>query len=1020
MRPNFINGALRASLVAGAVFGASLGTAQQSPAQPPKPATAAADQQLQEVVVTGSRIKRATLETLEPAQVITGEYLEERGLTNVADALNELVSYGVGTTPEGAQATFGTGVNFVNRFSLGSQRTLTLVNGRRWVSSNPPTLFGPSGPGLQVDLNAIPSVLIDRVESIAVGGAPTYGSDAIAGTVNLILKDRYEGVRLFGQAGQTLRGDAGNFSMGVVAGSNFLDGAANVTVSLQHSKQKGLLASERSRFAEQLAFASNPSAANIARFQPTRNPATDGRVNTSVPFNTSATDGIPASVLIANRRIGEMTFGGVILPVSLSTAFGNIAGFGPTGTTYLQFNSEGQLVPYNPGSFFSASVYSGGDGLNLLNAGQVTSDLNRSTFNLFANVDISDDVSGFFEGTVYRGESLELVDQWGYNTWLFGGASSAITIPSTHPLLTAQARNVLAANGITSFSLQRAHRDLQTNNGRGETDLYRGVVGLRGEFAAADRTFDWEISANFGSSTATSYSQQINRQRFANALNVVVGPTGSIVCNPAGTIRAGGLLPVADAACVPLDIFGDGRPSREARAYISSIETVESRMKQTVFNANIGGELFDTWAGPISFNVGAEQREEEGSFSPNDYLVAGLGRSAALTPTSGSFRTTETFGEFIIPLASPDNEWTLLRRVNLVGKARSVDNTVNGQFTTSTFGVQYQPVEGLEIRGNVTKSLRAPSIVELFLPAAQAFAFITHPCDARNITAAGTTRFENCQAFFRQYGITPPFTFIAQSASTLGTSSGNPNLLNEQADSWTAGFVFRPTFIEGLQVSADYIDIEIKDVITSLSATQVVTACFDSTSYPNNDFCPRIQYTSTGQAAGWSAGYVNGNLLTVAGIVAQVDYRFDLADIGLGANAGKMGVRLDWFYEESAYQITAVGARTDYPGLIGEPRNQIVLSANWQRGPVGFSWQTQYTSRGIYDRNFTVESRDILGVDDYMLHNVSASWRLPSGKTTARLAVSNVFDTAAPFPQTGVGVYDILGRRFSMSVSHDF
>lgn len=977
--------------------------------------------ELAEVVVTGSRIKRATLETLEPAQVITAEYLEERGLTNVADALNELVSYGVGTTPEGAQAGFGTGVNFVNRFSLGSSRTLTLVNGRRFVSSNPPTLFGPAGPGLQVDLNAIPSVLIDRVESIAVGGAPTYGSDAIAGTVNVILKDRYEGVRVFGQGGMTVdQGDAENFSMGLVAGQNFLDDRANITVSIQHSEQRGLLARDRERFAAGYSFAPNPSAAAVAFFQPTRTPATDGRINKNIPFNTSSSDGIPAEVLIANRRIGEITYGGLILPTSLYTGFGNIAGFGPRGNTYLQFNPQGELVPYNPGTYFGFSVYAGGDGATLVDASQVTSDLKRSTFNLFANIDATDNVTAFFEGTAYRGESLELVDQWGYNSFLFSGSSAAITIPSTHPLLSAQARGVLAANGITSFSLQRAHRDLQTNNGRGETDLLRGVLGLRGNFEAADRTFDWEVSANFGSSRATSYSQQINRQRFANALNVTVGPTGSIVCNPAGTIRAGGLLPVADAACVPLDIFGEGRPSFEARGYVSSIETVETKLDQTVFNANIGGELFDTWAGPISFNVGAERRKEEGAFIPNAYLQAGLGRSAALTPTNGFFKTTEFFGEFIIPLAAPDNDWTLLRRVNLVGKARSVDNTINGRFTTSTFGLQYQPIEGLELRGNVTRSLRAPSIVELFLPAAQAFAFISHPCDARNITAQGTTRYTNCQQFFRQYNITPPFTFIAQSASTLGTSSGNPNLLNEQADSWTAGFVFRPTFIEGLQVSADWIDIEIKDVITSLSATQIVTACFDATSYPNNDFCPRIQYTSAGQANGWSAGYVNGNLLTVAGLVAQIDYRFDLADLGFSSDAGKMGLRLDWYYEDSAYQITAVGARTDYPGVIGEPRNQVVLSANYQKGPFGATWQSQYTDRGVYLRTFTVENRDILGIDDYLLHNASLSWRLNSDKTVARLAISNVFDVEPPFPTSGVGAYDILGRRFSVSVSHDF
>jgi len=173
------------------------------------PTTGAPTQQ--EVVVTGSRIKRPNFETLEPAVVINSAAIEQRGFQTVADALNEQPTFGVpGSSPVGAAqgGAFGSGQNFVNFLGLGSQRTLVLVNGRRFVSSNTASIFGPTANGLQVDLNDINTKLIDRVETIAIGGAPIYGSDAIAGTVNVILKRNYQGLDVDGQSGISQRGDA--------------------------------------------------------------------------------------------------------------------------------------------------------------------------------------------------------------------------------------------------------------------------------------------------------------------------------------------------------------------------------------------------------------------------------------------------------------------------------------------------------------------------------------------------------------------------------------------------------------------------------------------------------------------------------------------------------------------------------------------------------------------------------------------------------------------------------------------
>lgn len=159
------------------------------------------------ITVTGSRIRRPELVGLEPTLSISDEYFSDRNLTNVGDALNELPQFRGSVTPRGVQSSFGNGVNFINTFGLGSNRTLTLVNGRRVVSSNLPSLFGPGGAGVQVDLNIIPSVLIKRIDNVSVGGAPVYGSDAIAGTVNVILDTRYDGLTINATSGISDRGD---------------------------------------------------------------------------------------------------------------------------------------------------------------------------------------------------------------------------------------------------------------------------------------------------------------------------------------------------------------------------------------------------------------------------------------------------------------------------------------------------------------------------------------------------------------------------------------------------------------------------------------------------------------------------------------------------------------------------------------------------------------------------------------------------------------------------------------------
>ncbi|MGH8031031.1 MAG: TonB-dependent receptor domain-containing protein [Luteimonas sp.] len=992
-------------------------------------------QDLDTIIVTGSRIRRAGFDTLEPATVVDREYIDARGITNVADALNEIPGFGVGITPEGNQSGFGVGVNFVDRFGLGTSRTLTLVNGRRFVSSNAPTLFGPAAPGIQVDLNAIPTSMVDRIENLAVGGAPTYGSDAIAGVVNVILRKDYQGVEFGGNYGLTDRGDNERRNAYALIGANFgADDRGNVTFSLSYDDVKGVLQQDRDFFANGFLNATNPLASQLAQF-PGRTPGNDGRFNPDTPFNTGNSDGIPNGVLITNRRLWTTPFGGLISPTSGPFRPGSFslrpAGFGPNSDTVLGFNRNGELVPYNPGSTFSATDASGGDGLNLVEAAQITSDLERMSVLSTLRWGLTDSIDLFFEGSFYSAESTELVDQYAFNSPLFGGLSAAIGFPSSYPLLTPQAQATLQGLGVSAFNLSRASRELQQNNGRATTELGRGVIGLEGDFTLADRSFYWEASYNYGRSDARSYGTSLIQQNFINALNVISTPSG-VVCAGVpipGLVIPGGNTPRPDPNCVPLDLFGEGRPSEAARRYVSTETVSQGLLEQEVFNANLSGTAVELWSGPLLFNFGYERRKESGLFDPGDFLRQGLGRSVMITPLQGDYSTDEFFGEFIFPLVNPDSDIPGLSKLDIIGKYRTVDNTINGRANTYTYGLQYKPYRDLELRGNFTRAIRAPAITELFLPAANSFQFLTgDPCDSRFINSGGprqAQRTRNCQAFLNFHGLTT-FTSNAAGASIQGVSAGNPNLENEVSDSVTYGFTWAPSFFEGLTVTADYYKIELEQNIANLTAAQNAIACFDNDTFnaadvPNaNEFCSRITRnapgaSAPGQGTTFSSGFINGKFLDFEAYSAEVRYALDADRFGKFA-FGFTG----YFPQELTIDNTGVSPNPAV-GEIGTSKRQYQFSVAWEGGKLGLNLSANYQSSAVFNLLDTPETRDILQVDSYWLLNGGASYRF-SDRLNLRLAVTNVLDEEPPFPAFGVGIgnYDILGRRYNLAVQWKF
>ena len=1029
---------LSATALVGSVLVAPHGAHAQTTAAP------AADETSEgTIVVTGSRIpRRAGFDTLEPATVVSSEYLEARGLTNIADALNEIPGFGVGVNPDGGQSSFGVGQNFVNRFGLGSARTLTLVNGRRFVSTNAPSIFGNT-PGLQVDLNVIPSELVDRIENIAIGGAPTYGSDAIAGTVNVILKKNFEGVTVSGLGGISSRGDTGRQNLSVIAGHNYDEGRGNITIAASYDRISGTLANKRDRFFDGIGTGTNPVVGSGIANLPGRTPANDGRVNPLIPFNSAApnsnTDGIPNSVYIRDTRIFTLTWGGLALATGGTLgANGLPRGFGAGNATLLQFDAAGSLVPFNPGLPFGTQNASGGDGISIVrDTQQLTSGLERITGNVTAEYELVDGIKTFFEGTYYFARGSELIDQSIYNATLFGGLSAPLLFSATDPRLSAQARTTLAGLGVTQFRLSRASRDLVNNNASGETNVYRGVAGFQGEFEALGRPFNFEAYINYGKGVSYFTQNVLNQQKFVNAINncVVAGVTA------ANNVAPGGVLPIADAACVPLDVFGEGRASAAAKAYVTSATRASSQLEQKNIAANFGSSsLVKLWSGDVGFNIGLERRIESAAFRSDTFQRLGRGRAVPIGGNAGKFSTNEASFELFVPLVSPENNVPLIRSLNVEGKARYVDNTVNGGFWSYTYGGRWSPANGIEFRGNYTRSLRSPSVTELFTPVSPAFNTFPDPCDSTQIAAGTnpTVRARNCAAFYASYGLAgSTFQSAARTATVPVVSGGNTSLANEEGRSYTFGVVLQPRFIPRFRASVDWNRIRITGNIASLTPANIAEGCYDNPDFNTadvdnaNSFCSLIrrdrsadparngQLSNTATRPALVSTFVNGAFIEFRGLTAEVDYNFPLDGIGLADTTIDVGGSL--VYTERLTSSNNAVTITESQKTLGNPEFAGQINLGVTTGPLGVDLQANYQSAQEFSRTNTVETLDILRARDYWTFNLSSSVKVQED-SILRFSMSNVFDRLPPFPivGNGLGVYDWIGRRFTISFEHKF
>jgi len=1032
-----------------------------------------------EIIVTGTRIAPLpnTVST-SPITSVSATEIQATANVSVGDVLNDLPQLRSTFSQSNSTRFLGTGgLNLLDLYDLGTQRTLVLVNGRRHVGAD--ILNNAVSP----DINTFPTDLIERVDITTGGDSAIYGSDAIAGVVNFVLKDHYEGVQVRGQGGISQYGDAGSYYASVLAGKNFAGGRGNIAIDLEYARQNSLYASQRKYLRHNDGFIT---------------------VDTDSPgiasgFTTPNTDGNPDAVFFRDIHSATINYNGLVAIPGLNGACGSDSrGFYYT-CNYV-FNPDGSLVSETgtrvglsgaqltgtPGGSF---IGGNGDTRRQDALVQIQPQLDRYSANLVGHFEVSDAFVPFIEAKYVRTDSfsqggsgpafytgstidasrerprldnpflsaqaratltsqLLAVAQAGYSPTT--GAAFADTKDADGNVIRTAAQNQAAAiaainDGSYRFVLRRNLTDLGTRSEAARRETYRIVGGVRGTF---NNDWNYEVSVNYGEfDEHTKVLGNVNVQRELLALDAVRNSAGQIVCaaqlpstdpraaasiaNATGWNGDPNNLVTADAAaCVPYNPFGQG-DNAKARAYIDQDTVSRGKITQFDVTASLSGDtsgFFNLPGGPVGFALGGEYRRETNFFKEDPLVEAGYtfyNAIAAFDPPA--FEVKEAFGEVRLPILK---DLPFADQLTLTGSGRISDYKGSaGTVYTYNGGVVYAPVHDITFRGSYARAVRAPNLVELYSPASQNFApGFYDPCSADNIAGGTQYRAANCAAA----GIPTSYNYNYSQSLEL-VSGGNPNLKVEKSDSYTFGVLLQPRWVPGLSLSVDYYKITVNNVITAVSAQDIVNNCYDSPTL-NNPFCGQFQRVaagSTGPSGEQAYRIIEGSLLQsslnfaklrVKGINATLAYTHRFGGVTLDTSIDYTHALDDRSYTNPSDPTFA----DDYLGEVGQPRDAFNWNINADFGPVFINTQLRYLSKmtvGEIENHITFQGRPPQNLDDYDIPYYPdvfyADMRFGfniEGGNNFYLGVDNITNRHPPLGATaigdGSGIYEPIGRRF--------
>lgn len=989
---------------------------------------ASTDADAGEILITGSRIRRPGLTSTVPITSVGGAEFFETGQTSVGDVLNELPALRSTFSQSNSSRFLGTaGLNLLDLRGLGTQRTLVLVNGRRHVGSD--VLNNAVSP----DVNTIPTDLIERVDVVTGGNSAIYGSDAIAGVVNFILKKDYDGFQIRGQGGISKYNDAGSYYVSGLAGRNFAGGRGNIAINLEYARQNDFYASGRPNLRQNDTFIV---------------------VDTDPAGTTNGSDGTPDRLFFRDVRSATYSDAGSFLGST------NAQGF---VTPYI-FNPDGSLTPQTGIRIGRPPFgnFQGGNGDNFRANRQLglSPKLDRYSANMMAHFKVSDAFEPFVEAKYSRTDSLGNA-----SGPFFTGASGSPRerFSTTNPFANPQALGIIRdyygdfygdydaggnpiGDGVNDadqfgFTITRNVEEFGNREEEAKRETYRIVGGVRGNF---NDDWNYEISANYGRfDEKTAITGNVNLQRYLLAIDAVRAPNGSIVCrsqiDPSARVAFEGAISptfaqsqlAADvAACTPVNLFGKGNITQANRDYLLTNSFTDASISQFVLNAFVAGDtssFLNLPGGPVGFALGAEYRKENVFYDQDDFTQTGLSFYNGIgTFDPPSFEVKEAFGEIRLPLISESFIHELT--VSAAGRVSDYKGSTGTTYAYNA-GVDFAPVRDLRLRANYSRAVRAPNLSDLFFPLSQNFAPApADPCAVRNRGTGSATRAANCLAD----GVPANFDFVYLS-SLAYQSGGNANLREETSDSYTIGGVLQPRFMPGFSLTVDFYDITVNDVITSPSVQQVLNACYDAASI-DNQFCALFERQGSGTGP---AGEITGRILEnsldlvplnyaklkVRGIDAEVAYRKNFS--GLGSLSTKLT------YTRVLKNDAFLNPLT--PGLanralfeLGDPRDAFNFDIDLKSGPVTVGYDLRYLGKQLlnqYEDYFSVGAQPPQNADYAEIKFYPAVWyhdvRLSIEATKNfdfYMGIDNVLNRNPPYGLTGAGagsgIYTNRGRFF--------
>ena len=992
------NWLLASSVLAGLVAVGGISPAIAQEAEQAEQAT-----QVGDIVVTGSRIRQRNLETTSPVTQVTGEDIDIQGVTRVEDLVTQLPQAFAAQNSTVANGASGTAT--VSLRNLGSSRTLVLIDGRR---------MGYGSPNDDAaDLNQIPEQLVERVEVLTGGASAIYGSDAVAGVVNFIMKRDFEGIQLDAQ-------------YGFYQHNNDYDGPGNLRNVILGRAQ-----------------------ANPSQYVLPDDNVVDGESRSiNAIMGVKSDDGRGSLMAYAGYRKNNQVIGGARDYSSCS--------LGGTAANGTDFTCGGSGTAF-PGQFISlaneaALTVGGSEGVGngtFLPYSSAAGAYNFGPLNYFQRPDERYTLGAF--GTYKVTEKAEVFAQLMFSDYSSvaqiapSGAFLGPVIPVScdNPLLSGQQATAIGCTaGVDSVDMLIGRRNVE-GGGRQDSinyESYRGVIGIRGAF---NDNWNYDVAGQFSRvRLARTYLNDFSNTRLARAFDVV---------DSGGVATCRSVVDGTDTSCVPYNIFSPGGVTQEALNYLQIPLVQTGETTQQILSAVVSGDTgfgLPLAANNIQVAVGAEFRRDalnsvtDTSFSTGD----GAGQGGPTIGFNGSASVIEGFVEVQVPLA--DNQpWAYSASLDAAYRHSQYEN-----FEADTYkvGLDYAPIEDIRFRGSYSRAVRAPNVIEMF--AAQGFNLFDLDYDPCSATGRAANNAGPVPAAC--IGTNPWQVTAAQSAGNLLNNpsgqynflgGGNPNLEPEEAETVTFGVVFTPSALPGFNLSVDYYDIEVENLIGQIGAQNVLDACYIAN---NPQSCSQIR-RDAGTGSFWlDEGHVvdtNVNIggVRTSGVDINANYSIDLEKWGAPSYGGlafsfagtwleKLETDTGLGFDNSVYDCTGFYAnQCGVPNPEWRHRARVTWISPWEMD-LSATWRhyggveiAVLGDDGTLNNSGPRLDREL---DDRNYLDLAVTWQARSN-LKVRAGVNNVLDSDPPL-SASVGttgnnntypqLYDAMGRYIFLGLTADF